>query len=281
MFQWLTISLFCKKDNWARLICDGILPFTQANTAIISEYFISFNYFEGPNVRLSIKVRFEKADLASRRIDKHFKKIFFEYQQDSAESAAQSVTDIFSRPQNSIRYGMYNLPKRDYKIELTISGILESLAAKELADDDIFTAAFYLQLIILKAFSPLSTTEYLLAFYDVFVLDNKFQCLFHDFFNENNKVFHGMLEDVDSLDRNDNREMNLFNAFYNELKSKIHEKDYDWKEHHAEIFNLVNSQLGLSKYQLRMLCYCLLRLLKKTEEPDAQKPMEGFNSKHM
>ncbi|PJJ84441.1 hypothetical protein [Mucilaginibacter auburnensis] len=152
-FVWLSLSLFCAKNNWNKLLEEGIEVFIKDQKAI-NNYAISFNFLSGENIRLSLQATREDALDVAKGADDFFKN-YFSLANFTVKKIRFPIDGVFKpMPMNSIQYGLYHgTPKTlDDVTNLTNFSKILIRALKECTIDDetIITFAFYLQVSLIK-----------------------------------------------------------------------------------------------------------------------------------
>lgn len=150
---WLNISLFCKRNNWGRLLRYGITPFVKSLIAQRSaiDYIIELCLFEGDNVRLAILVEEHNMLFVGETTDNYFKN-FFKHEGFDRPNVSMPINGLFLPfPCNSIRYGLYSVfsefqNRAFVEIQREISNIICLVCFDEIIDDELLiTLGFYLQ----------------------------------------------------------------------------------------------------------------------------------------
>lgn len=154
---WLSISIFCNKNNWHSLLSNGIAPFVSADKKIV-KYRLEFNYLSGANIRLSLLANETDAPVVAKHADEYFK-YFFLNAGLSIHPVKLPVEGIFMPfPANTIQYGLY--PHRTIKVDenegydlsVNLSQIILVALKHDIIDDEtILTFGFYLKMGLVKA----------------------------------------------------------------------------------------------------------------------------------
>lgn len=152
-FVWLSLSLFCAKNNWNKLLGEGIEPFVEGQK-LITNYTISFNFLSGENIRLSLQVNSEDAPEVAKCADAYFKN-YFSFSKFPVKKLLLPVDGVFlPMPMNTIQYGLYSVSAKtqaEISYLTNVSKILiTALKCDSIDDEAIITFAFYLQVGLTK-----------------------------------------------------------------------------------------------------------------------------------
>jgi hypothetical protein len=157
----LSISLFCDKEHWPRLVREGVKPFIGNLYPRHSAFYsIELNYELGENIRLPLLVGKERANELSTHINRSFKHHFnvADYSGRDEESRPEGIFMPF--PPNTIQYGLYQpvwveMPDEiiNHRLRRELSDILlEALEGEEIiADEATLMLAIYLHFGLLRA----------------------------------------------------------------------------------------------------------------------------------
>lgn len=161
---WLSVSLFCSKKNWNRVLSEAIAPFAQTNS-LLKGYTVEFNYLSGENIRLALLTDLGNEEGLVKTTDSYFKS-YFEKARPPKAAAKLPVDGVFMPfPGNTIRYGLYPAVTIvaselvQYNLPIVLSNILVAALQDEIDDETILTFAFYLQISIVKTIYKLVNNE--------------------------------------------------------------------------------------------------------------------------
>ncbi len=153
---WLSVSLFCNKNNWNKLMTDGINVFVSSTPNLIS-YTIEFNYLSGENIRLSLLVNKSDAQLMAKSADEYFKAYFASANLTVKQAEPPFMGVFMPFPANTIQYGLYtpqpiNTDEVErYQTAINLSAIMLEALQDEIDDETIITFAFYLQMGLVRS----------------------------------------------------------------------------------------------------------------------------------
>lgn len=155
---WLSISLFCSKQNWHTLMANGVDVFLK-NNSVIKGFRIELNYLYGENLRLALLTEEENAralaNVVSNYFIDHFKKTGI-----SKTTIKTIKKGIFmSFPENSIQFGHFppeiiskgEMEHHSFSTPIS-KAMLNAFMHEEIDDEMILTFAFYLHIVMIKTF---------------------------------------------------------------------------------------------------------------------------------
>jgi hypothetical protein len=164
---WLSISLFCKKDHWHKLLKNGVGTFSKLSGDLILDQTIEFNYMSGENIRYSLLAYRSDAERLSSEASVFFRNFFLgaNFTSDLKETPVEGFFMPYKT--NSVRFGLYSFRKavrsngKGIEIHSQLSAVIVNALSEEMIDDEvILTLAFYLAIGVVKALScDLKTIE--------------------------------------------------------------------------------------------------------------------------
>jgi len=156
---WLSISLFCCKNEWNRLFADGIAAFIIAND-FSKAYTLEFNYIGGENIRLSLLTGKLNINQLTKKSREYFKAWFLKANLIVPEVMPVEESVSLPFPANSIQFGLYHREEKENQSLVTSLSqiILDVLKADLIDDETILTFAFYLQICLIKVITKIDPT---------------------------------------------------------------------------------------------------------------------------
>ena len=157
-YRQLSVSLYCSKEHWNKVLSDGIDPLVDHlwKENKLKYYHLVFNYSSGENIRLSLFVPSGKAKSVARYVDEYCNH-FFSVHKLPSEEIQFPVDGVFMPfPANSVQYGLFG---QEYYVDNDFDLIFQSrlsslliLILKDVQIDDaeILTLSFYLHFSLLK-----------------------------------------------------------------------------------------------------------------------------------
>ena len=153
---WLSVSLFCEKKNWHKLL-EGTSYFLKVTHNLIVCFRIEFNAFCGENLRLCIQTYKDKATELLYMMDNYYRE-YFKSQFYSNKANKQSYKGVFMHfPVNTIQFGLFStdiLSEYDAEYHLfsdNLSEIMLSAFKEEIDDEIILSFCYYLNVAMAKA----------------------------------------------------------------------------------------------------------------------------------
>lgn len=149
LYIWLSISLFCNRNNWNILLKDGIVPFVNKIKIhqLLHSYQLAFSYYDGENIRLKLRCLDINKHILALQTDRYFKAYFVNSAIPVNQLKLPTEGVFLSYPENTIQYGLYPIEDdiNNNKIADIISSlILQALINDTINEDTLITFSFYL-----------------------------------------------------------------------------------------------------------------------------------------
>ena len=161
---WLSTSLFCSRNEWKRVLNDGIDPLLKTDICgrCLHAYLLEFNYLGGDNVRFSMLGKEDDHVSLIDHIEHFFRSTYCKPDGHSHEKAQISVGKVSVLPvsirQYHLRYPVESENDLDrYLIPVHLSKlILAVLKEEDIDDETLLTFAYHLSMGLISALREIS-----------------------------------------------------------------------------------------------------------------------------
>jgi hypothetical protein len=151
--QWLTVSLFCPKENWGRLF-EHIDFFVQEKNEQFFFYHLQINDNNGPNLRLSFLIPAASKQQVGDDLNSWFKTFLFTLSKGRSRLKIDSIflpypTYVIEFDLYHLNYDARHLPRYKVRQEIT-EIIIQVLQTEDVDMETITTLSFYFQISLIK-----------------------------------------------------------------------------------------------------------------------------------
>lgn len=274
---WLSISLYCNKEQWNRLLVEGIHPFVNRliKEKRLKYYHLELNYSGGENIRLPLFVHASNAERIAKYVDDYYRSFFSNNVFPKKEIPFPCEGIFMPFPANSIQYGLYSQEELaadeiNNIFQQYLSDLLIDILGEDTIDDEtVLTLSFYLHLSLLKVINEngdvnfhelLETPRQLLPEHKQ-VIDTRF---IEEKFSENKVTLLEIARDI--MQSTDNLP-DWINAWKHNCEVRIKKRNLQYldvrkkKQLYQEMALLINKQLGFNENMRLVLFYFLEQVL--------------------
>jgi len=263
---WLTTSIYCSRTTWHKVLEEGIKPFLLKNK--YCSYRLEFNYLSGENIRFSLQVPSESAEIIAKKADLYFKNYFLNSKLPNTIIKMPLDGLFLPFPTNTIQYGLYKIlnHKEDFSYNFIAKYIsdlmLELLIEDEVNEETIITFALYLHVGFLRV-GLLKNKEIILQFY---IEQSKFsnadldENLLNIKVEDNKQILRALYQEIICKDRIEvYRDSPWLEHWIRLLEDSIRDSSFAFSL--DKITNLIDRHLGVNDNMKRLLYDFIIKML--------------------